>query len=170
MKRINPRNIQLTPLGKKVFGGIGIALIAVILLIFITISNNKKNEFKTVNEPQKAKAVAQSLVEIVGKIYQLPNETPTIATITEKGELPPDPFYEKAIEGDKILIFADSRKIIMYRPSENKVIDVGTLEPKTEATPVPEVAGSSTSSTGSAQQTLSLPQPQTTPKILRKLE
>lgn len=101
-------------------GGIG-------YLIYSKIA--KQNEFKTTNNPQKAKEVSQTLKEIVGKIYVLPEEDPKIATVVDTSVLPKDPFYKSAQNGDKILIFPNAQKIILYRPSINKVVDVGIATP-----------------------------------------
>jgi len=140
---------------KKLSIGIGIIFVVVITAVSISQITAKKNEFKTVNNPEKAVEVAKSLVEIVGKIYELPNEIPTIATITDTKELPVDPFYIKAKNGDKILIFSSAGEIIMYRPSTNRVIDVGQVAAAPEPTSVPRVAGSSTTASPSAQKILS---------------
>lgn len=117
-----------------------------------------QDDFKTTLNPQKAREVAESLLETVGKIYVLPNETPTVATVTDKNTLPNNFFYKQAEIGDKILIFANAHKIILYRPSLNKVVDVAEVE---EATPTPrqEVSGANSDSTESANF-------QTVPRVL----
>lgn len=105
-------------------------LVFLIVLSFIgyTIIQKKKDEFKTINNPQKAKSVALSLKEQVGKLYVLPPEDPVVATVTDTRVLPENDFYKKAEDGDKILIFSIAQKIFLYRPSINKVVDVGSLE------------------------------------------
>lgn len=161
LKKLSPSHILALGIGVVVF---------LIIVVGISKVNAKKNEFRTVNDPKKALEVANSLVEIVGKIYQLPNEIPTVATITDKKILPNDSFYQKAQNGDKILIFPLAHKIIMYRPSENKVIDVGEVEPNIAPSKNPQVAGTSINDTSSAQQNLIATQAATTPKILRQAQ
>lgn len=132
------------------------ALLLLLILTSITFSQirKKQNEFKTVNDPEKAEKVSQTLKETVGKIYVLPNESPKVATVVDKALLPDGQFYSNAQEGDKILIFEESRKIILYRPSINKVVDVGELQLAVEI-PAQEVAGieNSNASTSSQLQT-----------------
>lgn len=126
-------------------------LLFVLLIVFTSFYiSNKKNEFKTTNNPVKAKEVAEDLAQKISKIYQLPKETPTIATIVDVNVLPKDPFYQYAKEGDKILIFPSYQQIILYRPSENKVINVGSIEPKVFSENT-EVAGTTTQASQSGQ-------------------
>lgn len=60
----------------------------------------------------------------VSKILELPDETPTLATVAEKEKLQDQPFFEKAENGDKVLIFPNAKKAVLYRPSTQKVIEV----------------------------------------------
>jgi hypothetical protein len=58
----------------------------------------------------------------------LPDEQPTLASVTDKSKLSDQPFFQKAENGDKILIFVQSRKAILYRPSIKKIIDVAPIQ------------------------------------------
>lgn len=65
------------------------------------------------------------VVEQVGKLMQLPNnETPTVATITDREKLKAEAFYSLTENGDQILIYLQAKKAILYRPSINKIIDI----------------------------------------------
>lgn len=68
-----------------------------------------------------------SLVQKVGKLYQLPSGTPTIATINDKDKLKSQPFFAQAENGDKLLIYNDAKLAIIYRESENRIINVGPV-------------------------------------------
>lgn len=64
----------------------------------------------------------------VGKLIVLPtDEDPTIATVADLNALKGQPFFEKAEIGDKVLIYKRAAKAILYRPRENKVIDIGPV-------------------------------------------
>ena len=83
---------------------------------------------------------AQSLVNKLGQLIQLPNaETPTIATVTDTSKLASQPFFASAKNGDKVFIYTQSQKAILYRPSINKIINVGPIN-----TQGPTVAGAQT--------------------------
>ncbi|PIR80160.1 MAG: hypothetical protein COU25_01495, partial [Candidatus Levybacteria bacterium CG10_big_fil_rev_8_21_14_0_10_35_13] len=52
---------------------------------------------------------------------------PTIATITDKSQLSTQPFFNNAVDGDKVLVYANAKKAILYRPSTDKIIEVAPV-------------------------------------------
>jgi hypothetical protein len=70
--------------------------------------------------------VDNALVQI-GKLIELPKEIPTIATVSDVTKLQDQQFFSQAKNGDKVLIFAQAKEAILYRPSENKLIHVAPL-------------------------------------------
>ncbi len=82
------------------------------------------------------------LLQKVGALYDLPkDETPTIATVSDVKLLEKKPFFQRAQNGDKILIFTKNKIAILYRPSENKIIDFTALS---VPTPTPTLTPSPT--------------------------
>jgi hypothetical protein len=84
-----------------------------------------------------------SLTKTIGAMMELPEgETPTLATVTDKDKLAEQPFFQKAENGDKVLIYSDSGRAVLYRPSTEKIVDVTTINVKTPepatASPSPE--------------------------------
>lgn len=84
-----------------------------------------------------------SLVTEVGKLIVLPaDERPTVATISDVEKVKDQPFFKNAQNGDKVLIYTNARKAILYRESEKKVIEVGAVNinqatPSASASPQP---------------------------------
>lgn len=78
----------------------------------------------------------KKIIKDVGAMMLLPKETPTIATVADKTKLEGQAFFTNAQNGDKVLIFSSSGKVILYRPSIKKIIDISTIAVK-EATPSP---------------------------------
>ncbi|MBX4216201.1 hypothetical protein KW797_04625 [Candidatus Parcubacteria bacterium] len=78
-----------------------------------------------------AKAAKEDLdrtVLQVGRLIVLPSdETPTLATVSEPEKLKDQPFFANAQKGDKVLIYSNARKAILYRPSERKIIEVAPV-------------------------------------------
>jgi hypothetical protein len=68
-----------------------------------------------------------SLVSKVGELVTLPDEQPTVATVTDPSLLKDQPFFAQAQTGDKVLIYALAKKAVIYRPSTNKVIEVAPI-------------------------------------------
>lgn len=68
---------------------------------------------------------------VVAKVSQLMilpiDEEPALATITDTTKLTSNPFLAKAQNGDRILLYAKNQKAIIYRPSINKIVDVGPI-------------------------------------------
>jgi len=67
------------------------------------------------------------VISMVGNLMVLPNEVPTVATVTDKNKINSQSFFKDAENGDKVLIFAKASKAVLYRPSENKVIEAAVV-------------------------------------------
>ncbi len=92
-----------------------------------------------VNPQEVAQEENAKIIDMVGKLVLLPEgEAPTIATVTDPEKLKAEQaFFAKAMEGDKVLIYTRALKAIMYRPSENKIIEVAPLVIGNPTTPTP---------------------------------
>ena len=65
-----------------------------------------------------------------------PNEIPEIATVADITKLSGQTFFANAKNGDKVLIYRKAKRVIIYRPEGNKIIDTGPLiEPTSASTP-----------------------------------
>lgn len=75
----------------------------------------------------KDKNSDEVVIENVGKHIVLPDEKPNITTVEQAGELAKQAFFAEVKDGDKILIFPQSARIIIFRPSENILVNVGPI-------------------------------------------
>lgn len=99
-----------------------VGLAAAAIYFYMQYQNIKKNP------NQVAKAETDALVAQVSKLIELPkDETPTVATVLDKEKLKDQPFFAGAENGDKILIYTKSKKAIIFRPKDNKLINVGPI-------------------------------------------
>jgi hypothetical protein len=81
-------------------------------------------------------AEVDSLVAQVGKLISLPtDEKPTVATVTDASKVKDQPFFANAKNDDKVLIYQKAAKAILYRPSENRIIEVGAVNINNQAVP-----------------------------------
>lgn len=75
-----------------------------------------------------AEEEVKRVVSEVGKLVALPEgEDPTVATVTDAENLKSQPFFEKAENGDKVLIYTQAKRAILYRPDTKKVIEVAPV-------------------------------------------
>ena len=73
------------------------------------------------------------LLAEISKIIVLPdNEIPVIATVNDPIKLSDQPFFIKAKVGDKVLIYPNNKKAILYSPENNKIIEVAPLNIETQ--------------------------------------
>jgi hypothetical protein len=76
-------------------------------------------------------AVSEEIKNVISRVSQLivlpENETPTIATISNTDKLKDRPFFANAKNGDKLIIYPNAKKAILYDPVVNKVIDIGPV-------------------------------------------
>lgn len=77
------------------------------------------------NNPEKE---LHTITQRLRKFMDLPESPlPTLATVTEKEKLRQQPFFQKAENGDKVLIYLSEGIAILYRPATQKVIAVGPV-------------------------------------------
>jgi hypothetical protein len=89
----------------------------------------------------------EDLVKHIGTLISLPKEKPSVATISDKDKLGEQTFFKNAKNGDKVLIYTNAKKVILYRPSEDRIVEVGSVnikgtETEEEASPSPSPTSS----------------------------
>lgn len=119
------------------------ALLALIILLAIVGGffaykyNQASNEAKrlTASPQEAARKEVADISAKVGKLIVVPtNETPTLATVSDASKLKAQPFFTKAENGDKVLIYTQAKRAILYRPSTNQIIEVAPVNLGTNET------------------------------------
>lgn len=119
---------KLASLGLLVF-----ALVSVIAAAYFY----KQNAELRRNSQAATESEIQDLIAKVGKLIVLPSgEQPTVATVADPEKLKSQPFFANATKDDKVLIYTNARKAILYSPSQNKIIEVAPIN----IGPAPEAA------------------------------
>lgn len=77
---------------------------------------NKKNVVKDAD-----------ILAIIGSVIELPAETPQVAIVSDK-ELLTQAFFEQAENGDYVIVYQQSEKVLLYRPSTKKVINFANIQ------------------------------------------
>jgi len=92
-------------------------------------AENLSAELAEVNpEGGRSEDDVAGLLSDIGKLIVLPeNEQPTVATVSDPDRLRDQEFFKNAKQGDKVLIYTNARKAILYDPIANKIIEVAPL-------------------------------------------
>jgi len=126
-----PQNPQVKKINK-----IRLILSLVSLVIIAALSTTgffyyqSQQELRMLQKDPK-NAVSQEVQETINKVGTLiilpTSEEPQVATITDPEKLKDQPFFAIAQKDDKVLIYANAKKAILYRPSENKIVDIAPV-------------------------------------------
>lgn len=111
------------PLPKALLIALAVLVVAAVAVtLYLTVLKDKFAGGQSATNSEVASIVAK-----VGKLIELPNEDVTLATVSDVTRLSAQPFFAHAANGDKVLIYTASKKAILYRPSANKIIEVGPI-------------------------------------------
>ncbi len=134
----------ITSVAFKLFPFVVAVLLGVVGTAFVV---QKKPEVLGLSKgTAQLQAEVDALVKKVGALIELPkNEKPTVATVTDIDKVKDQPFFKNAKNGDKVLIYTNARKAILYRPSEDRIIEVGAVNID-QGQPVPSTSPSPTPS------------------------
>lgn len=92
-----------------------------------------KNDPSAAAREEAARFVAQ-----VGALIELPEgEQPTVATVSDIERLKDQPFFAKAKKGDKVLIYTNARKAILFSATSGKILEVAPLNIGNPTAPAP---------------------------------
>lgn len=105
-------------------------VILLVSILVIAVSTAGYFYFKTrkLETTTASQADSKKLLEKVSELIILPkDEQPTIATVTDIEKLKDQAFFANAEVGDRVIIYTNAKKAILYRPSENKIVEVAPL-------------------------------------------
>lgn len=130
-----------------------ILIVAVLLFAAAGTSYYFYNQYKIAqaalkNPDERSRMELAGVIEKVAKLTELPQgESPILATVDDVSKLNNQEFFKNAINGDKVLIYSNAKKAYLYRPSTNKIIEIGpineSLASANEASGAAQVAGES---------------------------
>ncbi len=112
-------------------------IIAVLILVYMAVSTYAAvyyyrmyttYEAKVPKEQKQADKDIDMTLALVKKLMSVPDERPTMAVVKDAETLKEQQqFFAQAQNGDKLLIFRNAKKVILYRASINKIIESGPL-------------------------------------------
>lgn len=120
-----------------------VLLITVAIIALVGISYAGYSYMKNRSDEQKVPVVvrgsdASSIIERVSKLTDLPKtETPVIATINQAERVKTtQPFYANVENGDLLLLFPGKELAILYSPTKDKIINIGSIEQAKSSKPI----------------------------------
>ncbi|HSE56759.1 MAG TPA: hypothetical protein VLB02_01595 [Candidatus Paceibacterota bacterium] len=113
-----------------------------ILIVLVIALAGATTYFYKKSRANPAQEEAKDLAAEVGRIILLPaDELPTVATVSDPEALKSQAFFADAKKGDKVLIYTNAKKAVLYDPVAKKIINVAPLNigesQKTSAVPKP---------------------------------
>lgn len=110
-----------------------IFLVLVVLIIAAIPSyyfyNKSIQAERRLKDPNTAnQEVIDEVVKKVSRLILLPtNEQPTLASVSDVDKVKGQAFFANAENGDKVLVYTQARKAILYRPSKDIIVEVAPL-------------------------------------------
>lgn len=84
-----------------------------------------------ISQRQPADGARAEMLSVQSKVQKLAivpkDEEPTLATVSDKKALKDSFLAANADNGDKVLVYVKAKKVIIYRPSVNKIVGTGPL-------------------------------------------
>lgn len=75
----------------------------------------------------------QDVINKVSALVVLPDEKPAVAKVEDKDKFNKDkPLMNKAENGDMVLLYSQAKRMIIYRQSENRVVDIIAVSVETD--------------------------------------
>ena len=105
-------------------------MLVVLLLISTMSALYFYSRYTTVKiDPQKiVQDERTALLAQVSRLIVLPTgEDPTLATVSNIDVLRAQPFFSNAKNGDRVLIYANAKKAILYDPDSDKIVEVAPI-------------------------------------------
>lgn len=122
-----------------------VAIIAISLSIFIY-REYLKVKTQLENPARVTETANKTILEKLGKLIQLPTEeNPTIATVNDIEKLKDQDFFANAKNGDKLIVYTNAKKAILYDLIANRIIDVAPVNIGTQSANLSATPGASPS-------------------------
>lgn len=107
---------------------VGVVVIIAIAAIAFALNQNKKLQDVKNSTQEVATTEVEKIISDVSKHIVLPaNETPSAAVVSDLSKLKGQPFFERAELGDVVLVYANVRRVVLWRPSTQKIVEVSAI-------------------------------------------
>jgi len=76
---------------------------------------------------QAAQSQDGGVVDRVSAVVETPHEAPTVATVRDTNKLSSDALRSRARNGDVLLVYSKAKRLVLYRPSTQKIVEMLTI-------------------------------------------
>jgi hypothetical protein len=109
---------------------VAVVVISLLAVYFYNISRSAQVGSKDATQQE-----VKNLIAEVGKLMVLPDgEEPTVATVSDPEKLRDQEFFAKASAGDKVLVYRQAGRAILYSVALNKILEVAPITGNQSAT------------------------------------
>jgi hypothetical protein len=131
-----------------------ISILIIIIIALLGYAVYDKFFATTTLETQLSEKEIKSLVVKVSKLINVPEELPVVAKIIKAEELMAEQkFYTGSKDGDYLIVFPTTQKAMIYRESEDRLINVGPIIVDQPATTTKQTAPVETKATTTVKAT-----------------
>lgn len=125
----------------------GMVVVTILALAGYFLIRYRRAQALLANPQEAAKVEVANTVKKLSALVELPSgEEPTVATVTDVEKLRDKPFFARAQDGDRVVVYTNAKRAILFRPSTGKIIEMSSLimpdatNPETTpaASPTPE--------------------------------
>lgn len=102
------------------------------------------SQYRALSQRSKdPQAEVKDVLAKVGKLIELPTgEEPTVATVQDAEKIKTQPFFTKAQNGHRVILYSNAKLAILFDEKANKIINVGAINlstPSAEVAPEPSL-------------------------------
>lgn len=109
-------------------------IIPIIAVLAITLSSYLYLQLKQNPQVQNKNEITE-IIDKISKLMVLPiGENPTLATVSDPEVLKDQAFFNQAQKGDKVLIYTQAKKAILYSVTLDRIIDIAPFDIETQKT------------------------------------
>lgn len=143
---MNDNDKRITPQDGNIIIGLLIGAVLALIPSYYFYNKYQQSQKLLKNPQQAARQEIQTTVAKLSQLMVLPkDETPTIATVTDRNKLKEQPFFAKAQNGDKVLLYIKAKKAILFREKDNKIIEVAPINIQKQEGTTPAPSGAAVS-------------------------
>ncbi|HZM63503.1 MAG TPA: hypothetical protein VFB59_00030 [Candidatus Saccharimonadales bacterium] len=82
------------------------------------------------------KTVEERTIQRINEMVEAPSEKPSVVTVSDASKLTNKELANRAKNDDKLLIYTENKRIIIFRPLSDKIVDMLTIRDTSDtATP-----------------------------------